>query len=591
MEIPMKIFMTAVAFMAMVTLARTATARGQEVKAQEPVVTVRVRAILVDGELTQKAVPHLAVKIVAIEVEDASEATAGANMKTSVEVKTNFEGVAEIRLRAGKYRVSSPEGIEFAGARYTWDMEINVAGAEQTIELSNDNAKVAGVTSVVAARKTDELTTLFQKYKNSVVTVWSETGHGTGVIVDMCGLIVTNQHVIGPSELISVQFDAKRKVEARLLAFSAEKDVAILWANLAAFPEAIAAPIAKSEGENATVVEGERVFTIGSPLSQRKILTTGIVSKVEAGAILSDININPGNSGGALFNSVGDVVGITTFGEQDRSGPGIAGIIRIEESFPVLEQARTKMAELKSPSAKLQPVEPTDAYPLDSLKESIQAAKFDRKPYIFTEGHFDIALATPVLEYRIAEEGKISAAKAKESRTKKKEASVKNTFEPLQDLRGWAEYVGAYKAVLMIEAQPQLRETLGSSMLRGFAESGGVFAVPEKMKFAADFYRMKLKCGEKEIEPIQPGKIATVENVHTTFLRVSDATYVGLYSYPADAISPACGKVELEIYSEKEPDKAIVKTLDEKTVKRISADFEPYLSKKKRMEEKTVENR
>ena len=75
------------------------------------------------------------------------------------------------------------------------------------------------------------------------------------------------------------------------------------------------------------------------------------------------------------------------------------------------------------------------------------------------------------------------------------------------------------------------------------------------MKFRTDFYRMKLLCGGKEVEPIQPGKAATVVNVHSSFVNI-DATYVGIYSYPPDAISPACGKVTLQIYSEKDPEKS-----------------------------------
>ena len=80
---------------------------------------------------------------------------------------------------------------------------------------------------------------MFQKYQKSVVTVWSEIGSGTGFIVDSAGLVMTNQHVIGPSELISVQFDAKRKVAAKVLAFDAERDVAVLYADLSAFPGAV----------------------------------------------------------------------------------------------------------------------------------------------------------------------------------------------------------------------------------------------------------------------------------------------------------------------------------------------------------------
>src|SRR5208283_1164960 len=117
------------------------------------------------------------------------------------------------------------------------------------------------------------------------------------------------------------------------------------------------------------VIEGERVFTIGSPLSQRKILTSGIVSKIEERAIISDININHGNSGGPLFNSNGVVVGITTFGDTSaRGGPGISGIVRIEEAFPLIEKAKNAMASSPKPSDELLPSEPTDRFPIAALK-------------------------------------------------------------------------------------------------------------------------------------------------------------------------------------------------------------------------------
>jgi len=528
---------------------------------------LRVRAVLVDKDLNQKPVPKLAFVLARFE-GPVGESVAG---------KTGFDGNSELQLAPGKYRLSTPESVEFQGKKYSWDLEITVSAPEATIELSNDNAKVS---EVPAGRKVDELTALFQKYQNAVVTVWSEIGSGTGFCVDKAGLIVTNQHVVGPSTLISVQFDAKRKVSAAVLAFNTEKDVAILWANPSAFPEMITAPIAKPEAGKETVIEGERVFTIGSPLSQRKILTSGIVSKVESRAIISDININPGNSGGPLFSSVGEVVGITTFGEHERAGPGISGIVRIEEAIPVLEQARKKMGDLTVPAARYLPVEPTDIYPLDSLKETISAEKFNRHPYLFSESGFDVAMVTPVLKYRLEREVQLAAAKEKGKRTKKHEAAVQNTFEPLRDLRGWAEYAGEYKPVLLIQAAPQLRETFMSALGRGLAASSGGYGGPAHLKYKTDFYRMKLLCGGKEVEPIHPGKAATVVNAHNAFVNVTDATYVGIYSYPADALQPSCGEVALELYSEKDPDKPNRKVLDRKAVERIWSDFQPYFAQK-----------
>jgi S1-C subfamily serine protease len=542
---------------------------GAPLRSQVETSEVKLRVILVDKDLNQKPVPHFTVELTA----DSN------NPDSSREVKTDFGGNAEFQAQAGKYRMTTPQGVDFQGRHYSWEMEIDVGGESVSVDLSNDNARITDLPAVEPARKLDGLTLMFQKYQKSVLTVWSEFGSGTGFIVDSAGLVMTNQHVIGPSELISVQFDAKRKVAARVLAFDAERDVAVLYANLSAFPGAAAAPIATAHAGRELAVEGERVFTIGSPLGLKKIITAGIVSKVEARAILSDVNINHGNSGGPLFNSLGEVIGITTFLVPGSNGPGVAGIVRIDQTLPVLVQARKKMEDVALPSARLLPVEPSDPYPLDSLREMSKPAKFDRKPYIFTVGGFDVALGTPVLEYEIQGEAERTMTHEKNKRTKKRGESSESTFEPLQGLPEWAEYVGEYKPVLLVQSAPQLRETFISVLGRDLTPSIEPFGSgAPRLKFRTDFYRMKLLCGAKEVEPIQPGKAATVVNAHNEFVNITDATYVGIYSYPPDAISPSCGKVTLQIYSEKEPDKSESKDLDKKSIDRVWNDFRPYLA-------------
>src|SRR5260370_24612615 len=134
--------------------------------------------------------------------------------------------------------------MDFQGHHFVWEFERGISGHSYTAELSNDNAKVTESAPGAPVRKIDELTTLFQKYQNSVFTVWSEIGSGTGFLIDPNGLILTNQHVIGPSELISVQFDGKRKVAARLLAFDPEKGVAGLCVYRNSFSNEIITPTA-----------------------------------------------------------------------------------------------------------------------------------------------------------------------------------------------------------------------------------------------------------------------------------------------------------------------------------------------------------
>jgi hypothetical protein len=83
-------------------------------------------------------------------------------------------------------------------------------------------------------------------------------------------------------------------------------------------------------------------------------------------------------------------------------------------------------------------------------------------------------------------------------------------------------------------------------------------------------------CGAKEVEPIHPGKNPMIINEENYAIRVKDATYSGLYVYPPDAISPTCGVVTLNLFSEKTPNAPAVELLDIRKVKKIWDDFEPY---------------
>jgi S1-C subfamily serine protease len=430
-----------------------------------------------------------------------------------------------------------------------------------------------------SGRIVDELTLKFQSLKNGVFTVWSEFGHGTGFLISDDGLVLTNQHVVGPSEYIALQFDAKNKIPAVLLASDPERDVAALWADTSAIPGTSPLVIAKADAAGPTLVEGERIFTIGSPLHQQKVITTGTAGKIEKTAIISDVNINHGNSGGPLFNSRGEVVGITTFGDvPSQGGPGISGILKIDEAQLVIEKARAKMATTSKPSSALLPVDPQDAFPIESIKATIAQQKFDTKPYTFNEGDFEIAIITPPLLYYKEWRGEMQATEEKKRRNSKNSVAATGDIKPLDDLRNWGQYLGEYEPVLIVRVSPKLRETNGSKFLRAFAASGGIYAVPAKLRFKSDFYKMKLLCGEKEVIPILPGKIAHILDVRSWFVNATDATYEGFYTYPADAVTPSCGNVRLEIFSEKKPDTPLARDLSEKTISRISGDFEPYLA-------------
>ncbi len=143
---------------------------------------------------------------------------------------------------------------------------------------------------------------------------------GSGFFISSNGLIATNAHVIENSKNIEIKitnelgtFTYKAKVELK----DSKNDVAILKIDDAKFKGLNAIPydfIDRAE-------IGERTFTLGYPLNDvmgsNFKLTDGIVSSTSG--IGDDLRyyqitvpIQPGNSGGPLFNSDGNIIGLTT---------------------------------------------------------------------------------------------------------------------------------------------------------------------------------------------------------------------------------------------------------------------------------------
>ena len=516
-------------------------------------VKVRVRVILVDQDLNQKPVPFFVVSL-----------KSGAK---AAEVKTGLDGTAEAQLPPGRYAVSSPKAAELGAKRFSWSLQVTLSGGEQNIDLTNDNAKVEETAAPASSAKaaTNDLTEHFKRLKNTVVTVRSESGHGTGFFVDAKGLILTNQHVVANSEYLAVQFDRTHKIVAKLIAADPQKDVALLSVNMAALPNASPAPLYRPGAGRTPVQEGERVFTIGSPLSLDKIITTGIVSKVEPHTIMSDVNINPGNSGGPLFNAAGQVIGLTTFGTRGEGGPGVSGIVRIEEALALLDQNRANAKGTPPPGALL-PVEPLTPYPIEGLKEALRAEKYDSRPYYFAAGDFNIALSTPPLDYREQEEKRLQAEREHKKRNKKQQTAGENAGDS-DAPKDWEQEAGAHPAIFAIYVMPKAKEGLGSAFGRSFSLNSAA-----KLKFKTDFQAMKLFCGNKEVLPIHPGKVPVTVSIQNRLVKMDDSTYKGIYVYSPDSVNPDCGQVKLEIYSSKGAEPT-VRAFDEKTVQHVWADF------------------
>ncbi len=138
---------------------------------------------------------------------------------------------------------------------------------------------------------------------------------GSGVIVDAVkGLILTNHHVVGDADDISVVLHDGRTYNATLLGSDDGTDVAVIQIeaeNLTALPLA----------DSRALRVGDFVVAVGNPFGLGQTVTSGIVSALGRTSlsglgfqnfIQTDASINPGNSGGALIDLNGSLVGINT---------------------------------------------------------------------------------------------------------------------------------------------------------------------------------------------------------------------------------------------------------------------------------------
>ena len=499
--------------------------------AQEAKVHLKVQVVLIDKDLNLKPVPKFSFLLQKLPADPSAQAIA---------LKTGLDGIVESDVAAGRYQLATPNPVEFQGNKYSWKLALTLAPPRQTLELSNDNATITPV-AAAAPDGGGELTTLFERFKNAVVTVRADAGDGTGFFVDGEGLILTNAHVVENSPYLAVQFDPQRKVIAQLLASDPEKDLAVLRVNLSAFPGAVITKLARSAGDKPPVVEGQRVFTIGSPFGKEKTLTMGVVSKIEAHEIYSDISVNPGNSGGPLFDYQGQAVGVTA-ARRER----LSRIIRIEDAGAILAQAKAKTTGQAPPSSALLPVEPVDWFPVDSMKDMFQGTGPDPRDYFFGEGAFKVWMLTPPVRFWLEHEDELKAAKKKSQRSGGNEET--ENAELLQQAQ-------RYRPVITIRAVPEFSQMF-------------------KIKFKTDFSRMRLLCDGKEIAPVHPGRVKIL--LFNLKREVTDTTYGGLYTYLADSIPANCTAASLEIYSEKDPAQPLVHAVEPGILSRVRADFEPY---------------
>jgi putative serine protease PepD len=211
------------------------------------------------------------------------------------------------------------------------------------------------------------------------VTGGSESGSGSGMILDSSGEILTNNHVVAIAKgggTITVGFNDGKTAKATVVGTDPVTDIAVIKAS------GVSGLTPASIGHSSSLKVGQQVIAIGSPYGLSSTVTSGIVSalnrpvSVEAEqspqqgqqlpfdpfggqqqqqqsqvdptttypAIQTDAAINPGNSGGPLVDMAGRVVGINSSIRTGDSGSGgsigLGFAIPIDEVLPIINQIR-----------------------------------------------------------------------------------------------------------------------------------------------------------------------------------------------------------------------------------------------------------
>ncbi len=153
---------------------------------------------------------------------------------------------------------------------------------------------------------------------STVGDTFTQTGSGSGVVLDQSGHIITNHHVVEAGDAARVVLSDGRVYEAELVGSDPLTDLAVLR-----IPTTDVVPIALGSTSDLTI--GNSAIAVGSPLGLEggPSLSVGVISALGRevqtgpdtilyGMIQTDAPITSGSSGGSLVDETGALIGITT---------------------------------------------------------------------------------------------------------------------------------------------------------------------------------------------------------------------------------------------------------------------------------------
>lgn len=267
------------------------------------------------------------------------------------------------------------------------------------IGASNSNVKATNTSTVASQSGTLTGSQIVKKVAPAVVGVSTKTkisasdydpfsfygsgnsqsseqeGMGSGIIFNSQGYILTNYHVISGADTITVIFNNKKQVSAKVVNYDSSMDLAVIKIT----DSNVTMPGVAELGSSSNMSVGDPVYAIGNPLGQDLLgsVTSGVISALNRQIstdessnkkqtyIQTDAAINPGNSGGPLVNAQGQVIGINSAKISSSGSSSSTSVEGIGFAIPI-DLVKPKISSLTKQILKLGIT--TEGYSASQLK-------------------------------------------------------------------------------------------------------------------------------------------------------------------------------------------------------------------------------
>jgi len=258
----------------------------------------------------------------------------------------------------------------------------NIRKIEKQTEPSDPARAVQQTDHLYSTARLPEasIQSLAKRFGEGVVLVSTPSGLGSGFFITAQGHVVSNFHVIEDETRIAItvfrkigqEFKREKFEDVEIVATNPFLDLALLKINL---EDRGYVPTVTFLDTDDALSDGDAVFAIGNPLGLERSVSQGIVARrnrMSEGLIYiqTTTQINPGNSGGPLFNTRGEVIGVTNMKIPAGEGLGFAiptryviDFLRNRDAFAYNSESSTAGYRYLQPPSRQDPAPPPGLEP------------------------------------------------------------------------------------------------------------------------------------------------------------------------------------------------------------------------------------